>query len=297
MPAYEFVTDILRPYLDETRSRKKPRTIETDRGCGAILEEYFRGMWLGTIQGSQLNRRTVKGAIRDMQKDLSDVRIKRVIAVGSRACNWAIMEWSYDITNPFQRQIEARSPKRTRYLSDAEEKRLLLACEGWLRDIVIFALNTGLRVSEIIDLTWDRIHGDEIHFQAADQKSNREGRRALNDAAMAVVARRRCGTAETVFANPDGTKLQRRHLHSEWRDAVDRAGLPDLRFHDLRRSCGQRLLEAGCSMEAVQAQLGHEDVRTTQSSYVSPSINLAKEAVKKLRGVNSDGVENLALSS
>ncbi|HMM77687.1 MAG TPA: tyrosine-type recombinase/integrase [Gammaproteobacteria bacterium] len=88
-------------------------------------------------------------------------------------------------------------------------------------------------------------------------------------------------------------KVPRRKLHDLWTEARDRAQIKDLIWHDLRRTCGQRMLDAGASIEAVQAQLGHERTETTQRAYVTPSVTQAKEGVSLLRGGSFDGVEEL----
>ena len=50
--------------------------------------------------------------------------------------------------------MEEENNKRDRWLTDDEGKRLLEACSPWLKELVIFALNTGMRLSGILTLTW-----------------------------------------------------------------------------------------------------------------------------------------------
>lgn len=298
MPAYEFVTEILRPYMADSAPQKKPRTVETDRGAQRWLEEFFRGMWLGPQlpqTAAVLSRRAVKSAVRELQGELSDSRIHRILAVGSSACTYAIREYSYEIANPFTQQIKPGTGERKRYLTESEERRLYLAAGRWLRDMVVFALATGMRVTEQLELRWDRIEGDEVLFAPADQKSGKTRRRALNAAALAVLERQP-RVAAHVFTL-DGEPVKRRRLHDIWTEARDRAEVEDLIWHDLRKTCGQRMLEAGATMEAVQAQLGHERTETTQKSYTMPSVSLAKQGVALLRGPCFDGVEDEAVSA
>lgn len=286
MPAYEFVTDILRPYVRESSKEKKPRTQETDAKCCDILESAFKGYWVGreSVCKNMLDVRTVRKF--RMELDLSERRKDRIMAVGSAACNYAVKWWEYILDNPFVVLGRSRKavlpPSRKRYLTQHEESKLLLASDAWLRGIITFALNTGCRVTEIIELTWDRVQGDEIVFTPGTQKSGVYGRRALNDAAAQIIARQP-QFCEYVFTLGGG-KIPRRKLHDMWDRARVKAGLEDVKFHDLRKTCGQRMLEAGAPLTAVQAQLGHNDIATTQESYVEPSVTLAKEWVKKLAG-------------
>lgn len=298
MPAYEFVRDILDVYMDETAHKKKPRTLETDRGAARWLEEMFKGYWLGPQMPDHfalLSKRIVKNAVREMQEEVSDSRICRVLAVGSCAVSYFARERSVDLTNPFRDQIKSDTNKRERYLTETEEKALLLAAGPWLRGVIAFALNTGFRVTEILELTWDRVKGDEVIFTPKTQKSGRHRRRALNDSALYILGRQE-NVCDHVFTL-NGEPVKRRALHELWSEARDRAGITDLIFHDLRRTCGQRMLEGGASITEVQAQLGHEDSKTTEKSYTSPSVRLAKQGVSRMRGVSLEGFETPAVSA
>jgi integrase len=71
------------------------------------------------------------------------------------AYNLAIREWEWVDSNPVARITRERFNNQVnRWLSTDEEKRLLNASPYWLRDIVVFALNTGMRQAEILDLEW-----------------------------------------------------------------------------------------------------------------------------------------------
>lgn len=292
MPAYEFSDDILWPYIEETAHKKKPRTLETDRGAAKWLEDMFKGYWLGIQLPNHvqlLSRRIVTNYVREMREEVSDSRIARVLTVGSSAITYFSRDRGADLSNPFKGLVKADTQKRERYLTGAEQKALLLAAGPWLRGVIAFALNTGFRVTEILELTWDRVRGDEVLFTPESQKSNKRRSRALSDSARAILERqeRACDHVFTLRGKP----VKRRELHDLWADARDRAGIVDLIFHDLRRTCGQRMLEAGATIYEVQAQLGHEDSKTTERSYTSPSVLLAKQGVSKMRGVSLDDVD------
>jgi integrase len=70
-----------------------------------------------------------------------------------KAFNLAKREWCRE--NPVSRvSLEKGANKRDRWLIEDEEARLLSACPSWLRDLVVFALHTGMRLGEILSLTW-----------------------------------------------------------------------------------------------------------------------------------------------
>lgn len=292
MPAYEFAEDVLWPYIEATAHKKKPRTVETDWGAAKWLEDMFKGYWLGVHlppHVTLLSKRVVSNYAKEMREEVSDSRIARVFSVGSTAITWFGKDRGADLSNPFKGMVTADTQKRERYLTYAEQKALLLAADPWLRGVIAFALNTGFRVTEILELTWDRVKGDEVLFTPDKQKSNKRRCRALSESARAIVDRqpRVCEHVFTLRGKP----VKRRELHDLWADARDRAQIEDLIFHDLRRTCGQRMLEAGATIYEVQAQLGHEDSKTTERSYTSPSVLLAKQGVSRMRGVSLEDVD------
>jgi site-specific recombinase XerD len=69
--------------------------------------------------------------------------------------------------------------------------------------------------------------------------------------------------SEYVFPNPR-TGLPLQHFHNTWDRIRTRAGLPDVRIHDLRHNFASLLINSGRSLYEVQKLLGHADISTTQ---------------------------------
>jgi len=81
--------------------------------------------------------------------------INRELAMMSKAFNLAVKEWEWVKENPISKvQKERENNERDRWLTDNEEKILLHNSPLWLRDIIIFDLNTGLRMAELLSLRW-----------------------------------------------------------------------------------------------------------------------------------------------
>ena len=84
--------------------------------------------------------------------------VNRELAMLSKAFSLAVKEWEWLGENPVSKvQKEKENNERTRWLSEDEEKRLIEQCSGWLKDIVIFDLNTGMRQDELLSLEWGRV--------------------------------------------------------------------------------------------------------------------------------------------
>jgi integrase len=158
---------------------------------------------------------------------------------------------------------------RTRYLTPDEEGRLMAALADGrtlLREMVILAIHTGLRVSEIFKLKLEHVdfHRDVLYIKATKTDEDREV--PLNDVSRqlltGLVAGARDRGKDYVFTNPrSGARYTT--VKTAWRNACKRAGITDLRFHDLRHTFGTRAADAGVPLGAVAAVMGHADIHTT----------------------------------
>lgn len=294
MPAYLFIEDILIPYVRASAAYKKIRTQEADAWISRRLTSHFSGWWL-TDRRDDLKRVIVGETVANYRaqrkmEGVSPESIKRELAVASAACNYAISELNYDISNPFAGRLMTTKDRKTkqrrkRILSPGEVSALIMAAEGVARDIIIFAANTGCRQAEILALGWHQVRGDVVAFEPKEHKAGTHAVSALNETAQQVLARQADG--EHVFTL-GGMPIPRRKLHSLWDAARKRSGVEDVIFHDLRRYVATQMLAAGASMEDVKAQLRHADVRTTQQAYAQDSIDRARGALAMLRGVGAE---------
>ncbi len=162
------------------------------------------------------------------------------------------------------------NPPRTRYLSHEEEARLLsVPAPHYLLEAISFAIDTGLREQEQFSLTWEQVRLDTGHLEIRGQNSkNHKPRQVplLPRAAQFLTQKPRHIRSPYVFCHPDGRRYGR--LTRGFKAACRRAGLEDVRWHDLRRTCGCRLLQDhGLSMVEVKAWLGHSSVVVTERSY------------------------------
>ena len=86
---------------------------------------------------------------------------------------------------------------------------------------------------------------------------------------------------ELVFRTRRGTPIRRDTLHAKyWKPLLGRAGLPDVRFHDLRHTCATLLLTKGVHPKIVSELLGHSSVAITLDTYshVIPGLGDAAAA-------------------
>jgi integrase len=174
-------------------------------------------------------------------------------------------------------------------LSWEEQAKLLRELPTHLARMALFAANTGCRDQEICGLRWEW----EISVPAMNcsvfivpgmKVKNREDRLVvLNDIAKSVIDEVRGQHSEYVFTFRG--KPITRMLNSAWRKARIRAGLPQLRVHDLKHTFGRRLRAAGISFEDRQDLLGHKSGRIT-THYSAAELSNLLEASNRISGSN-----------
>ena len=190
----------------------------------------------------------------------------------SLACAWGL---AADGTNPCKGVRKYKEKKRERFLTRDEYRRLGHAlaeaeaeagADGAVSPYAIAALRllmlTGCRLNEILTLRWDDIDRTAGEFRLRDGKTG---------ARMVPLT----PTAETVLAGIERVprnpwvivgKQPNTHLSTitaDWYRLRARAGLDDVRIHDLRHSYASRALAAGESLSMIGKLLGHADIQST----------------------------------
>lgn len=162
---------------------------------------------------------------------------------------------------------------RTRYLAFDESERLLKLCPSDLQRIVLIALRTGMRQTEIMQLCWKDI--DAITNQLLIRKSKSGKPRFIPlhpdvEEMLKTLPR----TSEFIFPNRHGGPgIWDGALRFAWEEAMERAGIEDFRFHDLRHTVASHLVLKGASLQVVAEILGHADLRMTQRyAHLSPEF-------------------------
>jgi integrase len=261
-PQFRVFADLLIRYLDEVTPGKRAANEERIRIRGLL------GHSLASCPVEGLTTTRIAEWRDERLKQVSGSTVNRDMNLLSHVVQVARCEWEVSLTvNPFQRVRRPReAPPRERRLSLSEEAALFAACEtaqnSYLRPIMILALETAMRRSEIVGLTWDRVHLSVPSVQLTQTKTGKPRGVALSSRAVATLSALRPNTADSdllkgrVFPGltPNALKLA-------FRRTVERAGIKDLHFHDLRHEGTSRLFEKGLTVIEVASITGHQDVR------------------------------------
>lgn len=185
-------------------------------------------------------------------------------------------------SNPCKRVRKFRlDNQRMRVLSAEEEMRLFSALgkNELVKQIVQIALNTGLRRGEIFDLKWFDLDFGRGLIQVRVSKSSRKRLVPMNETVRSLLNSLE-KTSEFVFPSPK-TNRRLNQIKTSFRKAVDKAGLEDFRFHDLRHTAASRMAAAGADPFTLMKILGHSDIRMT-ARYTHATDAALKRAVTNL---------------
>ena len=180
-------------------------------------------------------------------------------------------------------------PHRDRFLSREEAQRLILEVTAsgspMLKFIIPFLLVTGARKSEAIHATWEHVDFQSRTWVVPISKNGRPRYIPLSDGAVTILEKTRqftmekFGPSKFVFPNI-ATGKPYTQIFYPWDVARRKAGLPDVRIHDLRHSFASALVNEGMTLYDVKELLGHANIATTQR-YAHLSRERLMEAASK----------------
>ncbi len=201
------------------------------------------------------------------KKKRSPATVVRYMAALSHAFTIAVREWGWLESSPMAKVSKPKEPRgRVRFLDNGERERLLAACKESndpnLYPVVILALSTGARKSEILGLEWGDI--DFSRKVAILHKTKNDERRALPLAGPALdevkkLSQTRRIDTNLLFPNPSGKKPI--EIRPSWDRALKEAQIENFRFHDLRHSAASYLAMSGASLAEIAEILGHKTLQ------------------------------------
>jgi integrase len=260
-------THLVERYMNEhSKIHKTPKSSIRDESSFKHLSAYFHDEPLseitsGTIADYKASRRSAQG--KKAGKKIAPATIARELELLRHALNLA-EEWEWIVRAPKIR-IERVHNKIERWLTAEEEKRLLEVSPSWLRDIIIFALNTGMREDEILSLKWPQVDGTRRTVTVLYSKNKEKRTIPINKTVLAILTERfkPNNPVGYVFPAESGEKLDARNLLRAYYIARKKALLEDVRFHDLRHTFATRLVQSGVDLYVVKELLGHKTITMT----------------------------------
>ena len=305
------VEGFLRSWLESARPSLRPRTYETYE---MILRLHVVPQ-IGKHRLARLSPQHLQTLYADrLGAGLSSQTVRKVHAVVHRALHQAT-RWNLVVRNVADLVIPPRLQRHEMStLNEAQARALLEAAAGdRLEALYVLAMTTGMRRGELLALRWEDVNLDDgslsirgsLHrsregFTIAEPKTAGSRRHvALGRLAVDALRRHRVHQAEErllhgsrwenqdlVFANELGRPIEATNLiRRSFAPMLARAGLPRIRFHDLRHSAATLLLGQGIHPKIVSERLGHSRVGTTLDLYSHVTPHMQREAANALDAV------------
>lgn len=294
---------------DVVAHRVRPRTLESYE---YIVRVHLTPA-LGAVRLAQLRPDHIQRLCTDATAaGLSSRTVQYIHAVLSRALKQAV-RWGLiprnvcDLTDPprvRRHEMKTLTPDQARAFLDHVRRDRLYA-------LYLLAITTGMRQGELLGLRWsdvDLAHGrlQVTHslqslggkgMQLSEPKSD-AGRRSIILTPVAISALRdhrkaqleerlraggRWRDHDLVFCTANGTPISRHNLRRSFLLHLAHAGLPTIRFHDLRHTAATLMLSQGTHPKVVQEMLGHSQISLTLDTYSHVLPTMQHEAVERMQ--------------
>lgn len=268
------VGELIDRYLREVTPKKKSARREKQRLNA--LKTHFGAFSLASLRATHISD------YRDarLNAGLAGATVVKELASLSHLFEVAAKDWGFPIlANPaklVRRPQVARG--RDRRLMAGEETKLFTACNNsrapMLASVVRFAIETGMRMGEILSLEWRNVDMAQRVATLPDTKTGEARQVPLSTAAMGAISPLpryfKDGRVFWTWKRADS-------LENAWRRAVKSAGIIDLRFHDLRHEAVSRLFELGLNPMEVASISGHKTLQMLKRYTHLKATELAKK--------------------
>ena len=296
---------------DSVRDTVRPSTYERHE---ALIRRHIRPT-LGKLKLKVLTPAHVQRLYRDrLDSGLAPATVQKIHVVLHKALAQAV-RWSLVPRNVTDAVKAPRpAPEEMRPLSLEETRRLLEAARGdSLETLYVLAVHTGMRQGELLGLKWNDVDlaNGVIHVRRTvtrnrgrlllGEPKTKRSRRTVNLTEPAVEALRshlnrqladvaRLGDLYEdqglIFTTEAGTLINPTNLRKRsFASLLRRAGLPDVRFHDLRHTCATLLLSKNVHPKYVQELLGHATVAITLDTYSHFIPSMGQQTAKAMEDV------------
>lgn len=317
-PSVTFDDACLR-WLQEKEHKK---SLDDDKTKIEYFLEFFSGRLLSSITETDILKAT-SGMINRKHKEVWEIKAASAKKKGAKIAPYkpkpatqatkdrylaflrslfraAVNDWKWIGKSP---TIKVRQKKeiRVRWLTKEEATTLIQCMPDVMKPVVMFALATGLRRSNILNLEWTQIDLQRkvawIHPE--DTKGGKAIGVALNETACRVLRMQIGKHQQYVFVHTeawhraDGSpteKVRKMRVddNTAWNTGLRRAGITNFRFHDLRHTWASWLVQAGVPLTALQEMGGWESIEMVQRyAHLAPN-HLVEHArrIDEAMGIN-----------
>ena len=293
-------------WLNEYTINLKPLTIKSYKATtiNHIIPK------LGRTAISRVTAPQIQKIINDLSTEYSPKTVKNIHGILHQGFAQAVA-LGYIPVNPADNcKLPKISKAEIKPLDKTEIPIFLNAIKGSeYEHMLLIDLFTGLRESELIGLTWDCVDFENgtLHIYRQWQKLKggcqfttlKNGKTRLIKPAKIVIDtlrivksiqsenRLKAGSVwenrnNFVFTNEIGEFIRHATLSTNFKKIVSSAGMPEMRFHDLRHSYAVVSIQIGDDIKTVQENLGHYSSAFTLDTYAHVTDSMRKESAERM---------------
>ena len=269
------------------------RTVES---YGSVVRIYLQPC-LGKIRLERINARHANKVIQaGIKNGISPRRINFNLAVLKQILGDAV-RLNHLVQNPLAgfKKLKERQRSLTYWMPEQVTQFLSSNMDDPNYPTYVLALNTGLRRGELLGLCWDKVdlHGRKVEIARSRDRyglKNTTKTGAIRYVPLNGVALRVLGELEKdkcherfVFAYQDGSLPDVVHTYRTFKKAVERARVPQIRFHELRTTYASNFVMAGGDVFALSKILGHTSVEMTAKRYAALHPSFMKDVAQTVQ--------------
>ena len=280
------------PHICTTCDKKQQQTLGdcNRKGCDGVTEPVHKP----TLGSKDLKAITTPMVVKLHERIGKSGRVEanRVVKLLSQMFSKSekLVEGMQGEPNPCKDVERFKEKSRTRYFDVQELVRLRAALEdepAWLSAMIRFYLASGLRKVELLSLPWSAIHLNSAEGAFLDVSATKNGRDlklALTDDMVQILLSIPRTSERWVFPSPVNPERHLEDFRRHWRRVRSKADLSDGTIHDMRRTTGSLMAQAGVSLHAIAQVLNHSSTEVTKI-YARLSRDSQREALETMSGV------------
>lgn len=288
-PIAETWADLLESYLNHLETKIQRSTMTRYEMSLKHLFPVF------SESSAAIPVKDVKAYIQGRLRIAKPATINKEIALMQGMYGYAKRELEWDIQNPWEGRTLPTNNERDRWLTPEEVERVAECASPHVADFIRFVANTGLRPGEALHLKWERVDLDagvlifrkrKSRIDKEAQKNGKAGMIPLNATARMALMSRKAAIQKArtvtpwVFSMPNGLRIA--SVRKGFEAACKRAGLENVKPHDLRRTFASNLVQSGVQIQAVSKLLRHSDISVTDRIYAHLRVDDLREATEVL---------------
>lgn len=258
-------------WLKETEHK---RTHAEDVSKLEWLQQHLRGKELVAI-----TRESIVDIGEKKKAESSGPTANRYLALIRAILRKACLEWEWIDKAP-KVKLYKEAKRRVRWITPEQAKQLLSELPVHQRDIVLFALATGLRQSNVVKLTWDQVDlKRKTAWIPGDKAKGKEDIHVSLSQLSVDLLQRQLGKHIARVFTYAGRPINQVNTKA-WKNALRRAGIANFRWHDLRHTWASWLVQNGTPMYDLQEMGGWKSTEMVRRyAHLAPA-QMAKHAEK-----------------